>query len=375
MKILIILSFLISFLFIISLLYFLINIVYLEYIKRRKFIILKKNIVILNKRIKKLKNKINELPDGLLIKYNDSIYDKITKIDVNINVYVKLKNMYKSLIEHKQIVNSIDDSIYLISKSKSDIEIYMQTNYPNCEKYIKSELNNLTVDINMNDNEYTINRMNKLIKEKNLLDNKLNKSLTKIVKINNIVVDYQNINKKIDELTKIDIICYNDKKILEHTKVGNRYHNLSNINLDYYADKMKNDLNSSLKLLNDEDFDNAILYYGNYVTCVSLLNKSFNCVINLLKDYNNSNNYIKSNSKDIINLTSKIEEKIFKLGVKICNRNLYSEYKNDILIYKKFLNFDIISASEKHKEIIKNLEKLLNDIDNNITSYYKNKKV
>ena len=95
----------------------------------------------------------------------------------------------------------------------------------------------------------------------------------------------------------------------------------------------------------------------------------------LLIDYNNSDKYIKFKSKEITNLSNSIEEKIFKLGVKNDNRLRYEDYKNDILIYKKILKFDVISASEKHKDIIKNLNDLLIKIELDIKIYYKNKKM
>jgi len=367
MKILIVILVIVSLPIILFILYILFNEIYLKYIHRKNFIYLKKNIITLNKNVKELKKQIVDLPCGLLNTYNESVYEKINNDIITNDVYIKLQNVYKSMIEYKKIVNSINNSIQSISKSKYDILNYIQYNYPYCEKYIKDELNKFINEINVdNGNEYTKSRMYRLINEQKVLDNKLTKFLSRIVKINNIISDDKNIDDKISELNKLNLVYDNNKKILENSKVGNRYNSLIKPDFDYYVSNMKNNLKLSLKYLNVGDFNNSLIYYGNYVTSVSLLTRSYNIISKLLLDYNNSDKYIKSKIKDIIIITKNIEDKIFKNGVQISNRILYEEYKNDILIYKKLLNFDIISASQKHKDIIKNLEELLKDIENDI---------
>ena len=376
MKFLIIISLVILIPCILFILYVLFTEIYSKYISRRNFIILKKNITSLNKNVKELKNIIVDLPCALLSSYNESVSNKITDDIVTIEYYRKLQCVYDSLIEYKKIINSINNSILLISNSKSDILNYIQYNYPYCENYIKEELNKFLTEINIdNSKDYTKSRMHRLINEQKILDNKLNMFLNKIVKINNIITDYKNINIKISELNNLNLLWLKNKKKLESIKVGNRYNSLIKPDFNYYVDNMKNNLELSLKYLNDEDLNNSLLCYGYCSTSVSLLTKTYDSMSKLLLDYNNSNKYIKLNSKCIINIRTKIDDIIFKLGVKNSNRILYDEYKNDILIYKNLLNFDKISASEKHKDIVKNLEKLLINIEIEIALYYKNKKM
>ena len=336
---------------------------------------MRRYITTLNKDIIKLKKQIGILPCELLDEYNNSVYKNITKEIVIPSVYVKMQLFYKSLIEYKQIVNSIDNSILSISKSKSDILNYIQNNYPYCEEYIKEELNKFLTNINLdNSNEYNKARMYRLINEQKILDNKLTNFLNKVVKINNIISDNKNIYTKIIELNKLKLKCDLNKEKLELAKIGNRYNSIIKPDFDYYVSDMKSNLEISLKYLNDGDFNNSLLYYGNYVTSYSLLIKLYDIISKLLIDYNNSDKYIKSKNGDIVILTVKIENNIFKLGVQKCNKIIYEEYKNDILKYKKLLSFDFITASEKLKEIIINLEKLLQEIENNI-SYYNKKKM
>ena len=376
MKILILISVIALLLIMIFILYVLFNCIYLKYIQIRNFKTLKNNIISLNNNIKELKFSYFDLPYELLNSYDESVFDYITNDIVTTNYYIKLQNLYKSLIEYKKIVNSIDNSIISISKSKSDILNYIQYNYPYCEEYIKEELNKFITEIYVdNDNDYNKVRMNRLINEQKVLDNKLTKFLNKIVKINNIISDYRNFDNRISELNKLNLVCENNRKILEYVKVGNRYISIVKTDFEYYTSNMKFNLKLSLKCLNDDDFNNSMTYYGNYVMSVSLLTSTYNIISKLLIDYNNSDKYIKFKSKEITNLSNSIEEKIFKLGVKNDNRLRYEDYKNDILIYKKILKFDVISASEKHKDIIKNLNDLLIKIELDIKIYYKNKKM
>lgn len=372
MKILIVVLILISLLFVIFVIYMLYNLIYFEYNKRINYKNLKNYITTANKKVKDIKHQFDILPCGLLNSYNEAVCDNITKDLVTNEVYIKLQNVYKSLIEYKKIVNSINSSILSISKSKSDIINYIQNNYPYCEQCIKDELNKFLTEINV-DNSIDFNkaRMYRLINEQRILDNKLTKFLNKIVKINSIISDDKNIGTKILELNKLNLVWDNNKKIIEYAKVGNRYTSLIKPDFDYYVNNMKSNLKSSIQYLNDGDFNNSLLCYGNYATSVSLLTRSYDMISKLMKDYNNSDKYIKSNRKNINNLTTKIEDNIFKLGVKNSNRVLYDGYRNDILVYNKLLKVDIISASEKHKDVIKNLEELSNNIETDIKSYYK----
>ena len=196
---------------------------------------------------------ITNISTDLVSKYDDAVFDNITKECVNIENYNKLKIVYDELIEYKIIVNSIDSLVESISKSSEDIKCYIQYNYPYCDEYLKIELSKFMSNTKIGSIKYDKNTISNLVGIKKSIDNKLNSFLNKNVKINKIVTDYNNLDNNIEELIK------------------NKF-KPENINLEDYIYNMKLNINMSIDFLKKGDYNNALLYHGKYMT-MKLINK------------------------------------------------------------------------------------------------------
>lgn len=214
-------------------------------IENKRFRIVNKNIILLNKNTIDLKNKSYHLPKDLISNYDDAILGDITKESVTIDNYKKLKIVYNELIEFKIVVNSIDALVDSISKTRNDIEKYLIDNYPYCEEYLKHELSKFMNIIKIDNIKYDNNTLLRLTGTKKIINKKLNLFLNKTVKINKIVLEYNNIDNKIEELRK---------------------NNIKNINLENYIFNLKSNITMSVDFLKKDDYDNALLYYGKFIS-------------------------------------------------------------------------------------------------------------
>ena len=205
----------------------------------------------------------------------------------------------------------------------------------------------------------------------NILDNKLKGFLSKTVKINNIVVDNDNLNKKIDELKTLYSEYLKKKTILSSVKIGKRYTALVNIDFyhDGYLSKITNSMIDSFSSLKSGDYDSAMNYYGNYITTISVVNSALSSVDTLFNSYNKSAKYLKSNESKLNSLSSDIDENINKSGVSYSRKSKYEDIKSDITKYKNTIGIDIILASELLTTCINDLSDLLSKIKSDISSH------
>ena len=120
-------------------------IIYTQYEKRQKFLKLKKEVQILIDNIAVVKKQL-----GNKIDTNNkfSIIEKLENKLITEETRSHMQLIYNKLLENKQIVNSIDNSITNISKIKSDIQNYLNNNYTYCEIYLKEYLNQINTDFN-----------------------------------------------------------------------------------------------------------------------------------------------------------------------------------------------------------------------------------
>ena len=346
----------------------------LQYRKKKEFIELKSKISLLIKNINEFKNKF--VKSNRFSKEIEDIYNNIVILTnklVTEDTRLKMQYIYNQMLDYNATLNSIDRSIEFITKSKSELEKYLQDNYPYCEKYLKVELNNLISSINTDELDGTFDkkRMNKLIGIQNILDNKLKGFLSKTVKINNIVVDNDNLNKKIDELKTLYSEYLKKKTILSSVKIGKRYTALVNIDFyhDGYLSKITNSMIDSFSSLKSGDYDSAMNYYGNYITTISVVNSALSSVDTLFNSYNKSAKYLKSNESKLNSLSSDIDENINKSGVSYSRKSKYEDIKSDITKYKNTIGIDIILASELLTTCINDLSDLLSKIKSDISSH------
>jgi len=354
-----------------------IYLIIMQYKKKEKFLNLKKEIKKILDDIEHIRIQITQLSNQLTLPteienvYNSRI-KKLTNNLITDEEKQKMQFIYNQLLVHNQIINSTNNSIKYISNSKSDIEQYLQDNYPYCDKYLKlllTELIPITQIDKFKTGEYNVKRMNSLIGIQTSIDNKLKTFLNKTVKINSIIQDNNNCSKKIEEL-KTSYVDYNRKKnILAGAKIGKRYNSLVNIDFDSYISKLSLSISNSFNSLKNNELDSAMLYYSDYITTISVLNSAFTNVSLLLADYNRCTKYITDNEHKLNSTVSDIDMKINKSGVSYHRKSTYEDVKSNISKYKGSVSLDVILASEILSSIITNSNDLLRYIKSDISSH------
>ena len=345
--------------------------IYLQYKRKKEFLKLKSEINAILVNIESLKKSLGDLPTEIQNIYNAKIKILTNKL-VSEDIKTRMTNVYNVLLDYKRIVNSIDSSINSLTKSKSDIENYLKDNYPYCSVYLKNELLDLLKSLNIDEfkiGEYDKKRMNKLIGIESILDNKIKSFLNKTAKINAIVVDKQNIVKKIEELDS-QYIEYNRKKtILSGAKIGKRYNSLVNLEFDFHRAKILSNITDGFKFLQNGNFEQALVYYANYITTLAVVSGAFSSVDSLLNEYNKSVKYINDNKSKVGNLVSDVDDKINKSGVSHSRKSTYSDTKSNIGRYSSAVDTDVILAAGLLATIISGLEEVYSRIKSDISSY------
>lgn len=342
-------------------------IIYTQYEKRQKFLKLKKEVQILIDNIAVVKKQL-----GNKIDTNNkfSIIEKLENKLITEETRSHMQLIYNKLLENKQIVNSIDNSITNISKIKSDIQNYLNNNYTYCEIYLKEYLNQINTDFNgLEINEYTKSKADKLIGIQSVLDNKMKIFSKSLLTIHNIVSDYNNLEKKNSELKTLYLEYIRKKNILSSVKIGNKYNSLIIFNFDENLNKIKNYISHSFLNLEKGDFTTADFNFGNYITTSTIITNTFSSVDLLFNNYNNSEKFVKDNMNKITKLNNDIDYKINKSGVSYSRKTTYGSIKTEILKCKNNVEIDIILSAEILKKCISDLESLLNKINSDIFSH------
>jgi len=349
-------------------------IIFIQYQKNKKFLNLKKEIQIILNNIEDLKKQLGDKIDGDVKKYVIDNNINLTNKLVTEETKYKIQLIYNKLLENKQVVNSVDAAVVIISRSKSDIQKYLNDNYPYCEVYLKEQLNNIITDtqIELQSPEFYTKKMaNKLTGVQSLLDGKLRSFLALTVKINNIVSDYNNLENKNSELKKLYSEYVRKKSILSSVNIGKKYNDLVKFEItefNNFLDKIKNYITLSMSDLKSGNLNSAISNYGSFITSSIVITSSFSSVDNLFNDYNNSEKYIKDNQNKPDSLKSSIDFKINKSGVHYSRKITYESIKSDLIRYKSNFSSDIILAASVLKTCINNLETLLSNIESDIYS-------
>jgi uncharacterized membrane protein YgcG len=358
--------------------------IYLQYKKRKEFLKLKSEINVLLTNIEMLKTSLNfgmnltsknvtlTEHQKIIKNLSNGKIDNLTNKLVTEETRSSMQLIYNALLDYKRTINSIDASIRSLTKSKSDIEKYLNDNYPYCADYLKTELNAVLSSLNideLNTGEYDKKRMNKLIGIESILENKIKSFLSKTAKINAIVVDKQNIDKKVTELNTQYAEYVRKKNILSGAKVGKRYNSLVNLDFGGHRAKICNNILDSFNFLKDGNFDSAQLYYANYITTLAVVNGAFSSVDSLFNEYNKSLKYIKDNKSKVNDLMSDVDGKINKSGVSHSRKSSYSDTKSDIDKYSSAVDNDVILAAGLLVTIISSLEEVYSRIKSDISSY------
>ena len=245
--------------------------------------------------------------------YNEREYGVVTEYSLDKN-----KEVYKELLTHKVVIDSITNTIDNINKSRSDIENYLQDKYTYCEKYLKDELNSILSSINQSyitEGEYNKNKLNKLISIETTLDSKIKVFKYKVDKINNIIDDKDNISKKIEKLRELYADYTKKRNILSTVKIGKRFNSLASVDFDSNITKMSGGILDSFNSLKNNDFNAADRYYTIYITSLSVLMSAFDSINTLFSNYNSSTLFINNNHNRLDSIMIDIDSKINKSGV------------------------------------------------------------
>jgi len=345
--------------------------IYLYVKKRKEFLKLKTEIQKNLNNIESLKNTLGILPANIQRIY-DSKISKLTNKFVKEETRASMQIIYNYLFEYKQIINRTESTIGSIKKFKSDIEKYLKDNYPYCAEYLKNELNNLLNDKKVDEftkGEYTKERMNMLIGIETSLERNVNSFLNKTVKINSIVVDKMNLDKKIEELKVKNSEYIKKKTILSGAVIGKRYNSLVNIDFDDIISKLSEGITESFKNLENGDYESSLTNYSTFVTSLTVLTGAFSAVDSLLSEHDKSMKFIESNKNKISDLVSDIEAKINKAGVSYNQKSTFAEVKNDITRFKIAIKDDIIYAATLLEKILKSLNKVFDKVKKEISSH------
>lgn len=346
-------------------------IIYSQYKKRQEFLKLKSKINLMLLNIKNLRDKFDTLPEDIQNIYNTKI-DTLTNKVVTEDTLTNLNYIYNTLLDYRQTINNINGSVENIKSFKSNIQKYLNQNYPYCDKYLKNELNKIIPDSKIDDlekGEYNKKRMNSLIGVNTTLDNKLNTFLNKTVKIKNIVSDKQNFNIRMEELNKSYSDYMKKKTILSTVKIGNRYNSLVNVDFDRNILLLNTYITDSFNYLENSDYDQAVNSYGNYVTTLSVINSGFSAVDNLYNEYNRSVNYLKNKQNDLKSSISDVDNKINKSGVSYSRKSTYESLKSDINKCNKDEDYDVILAAASLATILSSLDSVYSSIKRDISSH------
>ena len=349
-------------------------IIYLRYKKRKEFLQLKSEIENIINKINSLRSKFSNIHQSTVDKICNNVLVKVTNKLVTNETKNSMNYIYNQLLDYRQVVNTIDNTLDDIKKSMTDIELYSNNNYPYCAEYLRSELKEINKmfelkSINYKSTDYNRTRMNSLVGFQTSLDGKIRNFLSKSNKIYSIVNDYNNINKKIDEL-KTSYIEYNKKKtILSSAKIGKRYNSLVNIDFEDHILKLKNNILTSKEYLNKGDFEKANLDYATYITTLAVITGAFGSVDSLYSEYNNSVSKINREKSKLDSLISDVDNKINRSGVSYSRKSTYSSIKDDISKYNKLKDIDVIAASLLLGTIISNLDDVYYKIKSDISDY------
>lgn len=345
--------------------------IYLYAKKRKEFLRLKKEIQIILNNIESLKNTLGTLPENVQSIY-DSKISKLTNKFVTEETKSSMQIIYNQLSEYKQVINRTESTLQSIRNFKSDIEKYLNDNYPYCAEYLKTELQSISNFIKIDEfakGEYNKERMNKLISIEASLDRKVKSFLSKTNQINSIVSDKMNIDKKINELRSKNLEYNRNRTILSSAPIGKRYNSLVNIDFEEHLSKIDSSINESFIRLEKGDYNSSLDNYSMYITTLSVLNSAFSSVDSLLSEYNKSLKYLESNKNKIKEFESDIESKLNKSGVSYTRKSKYSEIKNDIIRLNIASKDDVILAATLLASIIEGLNDVFRQIKSDISSH------
>jgi len=345
--------------------------IYLYAKKRKEFLRLKKEIQIILNNIESLKNTLGTLPENVQSIY-DSKISKLTNKFVTEETKSSMQIIYNQLSEYKQVINRTESTLQSIRNFKSDIEKYLNDNYPYCAEYLKTELQSISNFIKIDEfakGEYNKERMNKLISIEASLDRKVKSFLSKTNQINSIVSDKMNIDKKINELRSKNLEYNRNRTILSSASIGKRYNSLVNIDFEEHLSKIDSSINESFIRLEKGDYNSSLDNYSMYITTLSVLNSAFSSVDSLLSEYNKSLKYLESNKNKIKEFESDIESKLNKSGVSYTRKSKYSEIKNDIIRLNIASKDDVILAATLLASIIEGLNDVFRQIKSDISSH------
>jgi hypothetical protein len=334
-------------------------ILYLLALLRYKFD-LKKDILELLKDIKKLKEDIKYIPSDLQILY-DSKFKKLKSKDINKQTKDELYVFYDKLCKQKQVISNIDNYIDSIDIIKKEVIKYIDGNYPYCKTTLNDELLDLLA-FKVEVDEYNSDNMNKIIGTHTTLERRFNIVKDRIKKLNLIIDYHKSINEKLKELKDQHDVYINKRKMLSGLKIGKRLDALDEMDFEKYLKYLPTYINKSFQSLTMDNINDALYYYGSYISTTSVIIGHFSSINTLLSDYNNSKEYINNNLKKYNVVLNDIEGKLFNSSIAINRRQKLIEIKSNKIEFDRLYDIDVIKASEVLKSILISLDTLLSRI-------------
>ena len=338
----------------------LLNIIKKKEINDNKIIInnnkeMENNINFLKKENDNLKRELHQR-DDLIVGVNKEKYillEKEREYDNRISGMTKLINKMKDEFENKNI------------KKENEIKKIMSEN-----NFLKNKIQSLENDLNILNNskielEESINKMEKEFKEKYDLikkesDSKINELQNEVDLKNKISIELHNLKIKYQNLLKNEgLIRLKDKNIID--------------NLEKEIETIKNENKKRIEKLNLEKVEkenileeNRIIYENNlkelnsYQNLINKLKKENASLNNIIIDLNtkieNKENNIRNNNKKIKNLEDKLQPKEFII-------NDYKIKYDQTLKENKMNKNKIKDLEEMHKILLKNFDILKKELN------------
>ena len=355
LKIIILIAFLIG-------LFFLIKFIISQNKKHKEQIAIIQNLL---KRIDLLKDDILKnatLPTDKQNAYDKYYTKKVTKKDFTDETKNNLNNLYLSLLEFKQLINSVNSTTQKITDDIENAKKYLNEKYDYCEEYFKNELTSFIPDISKLSRDFTSKNLNTLIGVQSVFENKFNTFLDKTAKMSAFIKDYSKLNEKFVDVDKQYESYSTKKEKLSTLKIGNK--TVPTLDYNKLKNKIFQDMKQGMEYLKNNDYNNAINLYATYITTLAVINGAFVGLDRMLDDYKNGEIYVKNNQNELNDKILNIEKQLHEDGVSSSRKNQLDDIKTLIPTFQQTILLDVIGGTLLLKNIINSLNSLNTNIQN-----------
>jgi len=315
----------------------------------------------------KLVEILNKVPAEIQKVYDDNITNN--KIKVDQNTLNRLLLVQSTIKDFQNVIYNTNSVISAILSEEREVKKYLEGNYEYCQEYLLEDLKSFVPDTRteiFTTTDFSVDRLNKLRNLNNSLSGKLKRFLNKTYTISAIVSAHRELDDKVKELEGSYAQYKEGKKILMDLPIGKRFSDLAKIDIEQYISNVKGETNNSILKLKGDDYEGASYHHGISVTTLSVLASTFGAVTSLISSYKRSDKYVKEHKNDFNDKITNVENKISKSGVKHSRKDTLEQIRAKIKKFNNNVEFDIILSAILLKEILDGLDKLYDDIKDDI---------